>query len=128
TFKSAASANSFVMHFPSRCLAHHNHAMDLPIACTLNEAQLRQRRQTIMDVFRNIQVSVTELPHGYAYTCAASSDALLQMAQLVDLEGTCCPFLTFTIIVEAGGKRIRLEVTGPQEVKTLITDYFNFSE
>src|ERR1051326_2482255 len=99
--------------------------MDLPIACTLSEAEFRQRRQAILEVFRGIHVSAMELPDGFAYTFAATSDALLQIAQLVGLERKCCAFLTFKIIVEGGAAQIRLEVTGPKEAKMLIADYFD---
>jgi hypothetical protein len=100
--------------------------MDLPIACTLNEAELHQRRQAIMDVFRSMQVSVSELPDGYAFTCSATSEALQRIAQLVDLERPCCPFLTFKIVVEAAQAVMRLEVTGSGEAKKVIAEYFNF--
>ena len=50
--------------------------MDLPIVCTLNEADLQKRRQAIMNVFRNMQVGVSELPDGYAYSFSATSEAL----------------------------------------------------
>jgi hypothetical protein len=100
--------------------------MDLPIACTLTEAELRQRRQTIMDTFRTRHVTVTELADGYAYTFAATSEALLQIAQLVDLERQCCPFLTFKIVLEAAAGPMRLEVTGPKEAKKVIAEYFSF--
>jgi hypothetical protein len=98
--------------------------MDLPIACTLSEAELRQRRRDILESFRRLQVSVKELPDGYAYSFAATREALLQVAQLVDLERGCCPFLSFKIVVEAAGP-MRLEVTGPGESKAVIADYFN---
>jgi hypothetical protein len=99
--------------------------MDLPIACTLTGAQLRQRRKTIMGAFRKRRVSVAELPDGYACTFPATSEALLQIAELVDMERECCAFLTFKIVVEAGGGPMRLEVTGPKEAKAVIADYFN---
>ena len=82
-------------------------AMDLPIVCTLNEAQLRERRQVIIDVFANMHVGVTELEDGYAFTFPASSSMLRQIAQLVDLERQCCAFLTFKIVVEARNTSIR---------------------
>jgi hypothetical protein len=103
-----------------------NFNMDLPIACTLTEAELRQRRQTVKDAFRNMRVNVTELQDGYAYSFGATSEALLQIARLVDMERKCCPFLTFKIVVEAGGGPMRLEVTGLMEAKAVIADYFNF--
>lgn len=99
--------------------------MDLPIACTLTEAGLRQRRQTIIDVFRTMRVTVTELPDGYAYSFAATPETLLQVAQVVDLERKCCPFLTFKIVVGAAGEPMRLEVTGPKEAKGVISDLFS---
>src|SRR5438046_924051 len=100
--------------------------MDLPIACTLAEAEMRQRRQAIMDTFRNARVSVTELSDGYAYTFEASSDALTRIAQLVDLERQCCPFLSFKIVVEAATAPMRIEVTGPTDAKKVIAEFFNF--
>jgi hypothetical protein len=100
--------------------------MDLPIACTLSEAELRERRQTIMDFFRRAHVATTELPDGYAFTFATTPETLLQVAQLVDMERQCCPFLTFAIVVEAGKGPLRLEVTGPAEARKVIAEYFNF--
>jgi hypothetical protein len=80
-----------------------------------------------MDAFRKMRVSVTELQDGYAYSFGATSEALLQIVQLVDMERECCPFLTFKIVVEAGGGPMRLEVTGPMEANAMIRDYFNFA-
>jgi hypothetical protein len=98
--------------------------MDLRIACTLTGPDLRERRQAVMDAFRSMQVSVSELPDGYAFIFPASSEALQRIAELVDLEQQCCPFLTFKIVVEAAQAAIRLEVTGPGEAKTVIAEYF----
>jgi hypothetical protein len=101
--------------------------MDLPIACTLTEAELRQRRHDIMDAFRRMDVTATELPDGYAFTLIATSDRLKQITQLVDMERQCCPFLTFKIVVEAGGGPMRLEVTGPKPAKVIIAEYFTLA-
>jgi hypothetical protein len=38
-----------------------------PIACTLTEAELRERRRTILDSVRAAALDVTPLPLGYAY-------------------------------------------------------------
>jgi hypothetical protein len=102
--------------------------MDLPIVCTLSEAEFRHRRQAIMDVFSRMQVAVSELPDGYAFSFAATSEALLQIAQLVDMERQCCSFLTFKIVVEAGRGPMRLELTGPKNANAVIAEYFNFEK
>ncbi len=98
--------------------------MGLPIACTLNDAEMQERRQTVLDAFRNAALDVTSLPLGYAYHFAPSSALPAQIVSLVDLERQCCPFLTFKIIVAADNQEICLEVTGPQEAKPVIADFF----
>lgn len=81
-----------------------------------------------MDAFSRMKVTVTELPNGYAYTFPATSDTLLQITQFVDMERQCCAFLTFKIVVEAAQAGMRLEVTGTEEAKKVIADYFNCGE
>jgi hypothetical protein len=101
--------------------------MGPPIACTLNDAEMREHRRTILDAFRGAARGVTSLPLGYAYHFAPTSEMLAQIASLVDLERQCCPFLTFKIIVAADSQAICLEVTGPAEAKPLIADFFGSS-
>ncbi|HSZ60609.1 MAG TPA: hypothetical protein VK828_02355 [Terriglobales bacterium] len=98
-----------------------------PIACTLNDAEMRERRRTVLDAFRSAAVDVTSLPLGYAYHFAPTSAMLMQIVSLVDLERLCCPFLTFTIIVAADNQGLCLEVTGPPEAKPVIADFFGSS-
>ena len=100
--------------------------MDIPVACTLTEAELRERRQIIMDAFGNTNVAVAELDEGYVFTFPASSETLRRIAELVDLERQCCAFLTFKIVVEAANAAMQLEVTGPGQAKKVIAEYFNF--
>jgi hypothetical protein len=98
--------------------------MQIPIACTLSEAEMRERRRTILDSVRDATRTVTDLPEGYAYCFEAKPELILQLARLVDLERVCCGFLTFRIIAEAGNKSICLEITGPPEAKPVIADIF----
>ncbi len=98
--------------------------MNLPVACTLTEAEMRERRQTILDSVRRAALNVKSLPLGYAYGFEPTSEVLAHLSCLVDLERQCCPFLTFRIVVEAGNQPICLEVTGPLEAKTVIADFF----
>ncbi len=98
--------------------------MGLPIACTLTEAEMRERRKTILDAVRNSVLDVASLPLGYAYRFAPTSEVLTRLAHLVDLERQCCSFLTFRITIEAGNQPICLEITGPPEAKVVIGDFF----
>jgi len=97
--------------------------MDLPVVCTLTEAELKERRQTFLKAIREVAVDVVPLPSGYAYSFAPASEILMQLAKLVDMERQCCRFLTFKIVVEPGAA-VRLEVTGPPEAKPAIAEFF----
>jgi|SRR5688572_28142546 len=98
--------------------------MDSPIACTLTEGQMRERRAKILEPFRSNTHLSEVLPGGYAYMFDAGTDALVHVARLVNLERQCCPFLSFAIRAVAGDATIRLEITGPPEAKELIADFF----
>ncbi|MGH9395585.1 MAG: hypothetical protein ACRD18_01870 [Terriglobia bacterium] len=98
--------------------------MALPTACTLSEAEMRERRRTILDAVRGAVLNVTPLPLGYAYRFDPTSEVLALLGRLVDLERQCCPFLTFRIVVEAGNQPICLEITATPEAKAVIADFF----
>ena len=98
--------------------------MDLPVACTLTESQMRERRREILEPFRaNIRRSEV-LPGGYAYLLEAVPDTLIRVVRLVDLERQCCPFLNFVIRITPGDPAIRLEISGPPQAKAIIADFF----
>jgi len=94
-----------------------------PIACTLTDAEMRERRETVLDSVRRAVIDITPLPDGYAYRFDTTSEILSHLARLVDLERQCCPFLTFRIIVKAGRQPICLEITGPPEAKAVIAGF-----
>ena len=98
--------------------------MELPIVCTLTEAELRDRRRTVLDPMKEAAISSEELPDGYAYVFPASSEVLAQLSRAVDMESRCCRFLTFRIIVQSGSQHIRLEVVGGSQAKSVIVDFF----
>jgi hypothetical protein len=97
--------------------------MDLPIVCTLTEAELRERRRTVLDSIRDTAISVGENDDGYSFRFIPTPDALAKLSNLVELERQCCQFLTFKIIVKPQ-QPILLEVTGPPGSKAVIADFF----
>jgi hypothetical protein len=98
--------------------------LHLPIICTLPEAEMTERRRTVLDPIKDAVIESEELPDGYAYSFSASSEVLAQLSRLVEMERQCCRFLTFRIVVEAGNGPIRLEVVGTPEAKSVIADFF----
>ena len=100
-----------------------NIPMDLPIICSLSEAELQERRRTILDSIGNSACGVVEIPNGYSFSFVPTSELLARLSNLVELERQCCQFLTFKIVVEPQ-QPIRLEVSGPPESKAMLADFF----
>jgi hypothetical protein len=94
-----------------------------PIACTLTDGEMRERRAMVLDSVRRSVLDITPLPDGYMCRFEATSETLSQLASVVDLERQCRAFLSFRIIVEAGRHPICLEITGPPAA--VIADFFD---
>lgn len=92
----------------------------LPIACTLTDSELQERRRTTLQKVRSGVVEVRELEDGYAYCFPSEGEWLAELANLVNLERQCCPFLRFRIAVEPNGGPTWLELTGPEGTKDFL--------
>lgn len=99
--------------------------MTLPIACSLTDSELQERRRDVLHKVRSAVVDVRELDNGYAYCFHSDSECLIELAQLVSLERQCCPFFHFAIIVEPGNGPIWLEMIGPDGTKEFLTTTFD---
>jgi hypothetical protein len=97
---------------------------DLPIACELTSAELQQRRETVLPAVRRSVERVEEIKNGFAFFFSPDGDRLKELANLIDLERRCCPFLRFTLTVEAGGGQLILEITGPEGTREFLKDLF----
>ena len=64
--------------------------------------------------------SCNELRGGYLFEFEASSERLHQLAELIDAERRCCPFLTFVLQVPAHKNALILKIKGPEGAKQLI--------
>ena len=98
--------------------------MSLPIACSLTNAELQERRQDVLRKARGAVTRVRELENGYAYCFPSDGKWLADLATLVNLERQCCPFLRFVITVESGDAPIWLEMTGPEGTKEFLGSTF----
>ena len=65
--------------------------MEFSLACTLSEPELRERRRLVLEPIRAAAVRLTPLPAGLACSFNASSEMLIKLAQLVDLERQSLP-------------------------------------
>lgn len=98
---------------------------ELPIACSLTETELRERRSEVLGKAARAIVEVQEQEDGYAYRFRPDDEALEQLFRLVSLERKCCQFLRFRVTAEPGEGPLWLEVTGPSGAKEFISALFN---
>jgi len=97
----------------------------LPVACSLTEAELQERRRDVLQKLRSVVAEVRETEDGYVYQFPSKPLAITELANLVELEHECCPFLAFRLTVEPGDAPIQLEITGPQGTKDFLREIFN---
>ena len=93
---------------------------NLPIACTLSESELEQRRREVLQRVRDAVSSVEELEHGFIYKFTAAPGRIDELGNLIALEHACCPFLRFSLTIEPGDGAISLELTGPIGTKEFL--------
>ena len=87
--------------------------------CRLAGAESRDRVTASRKVLRSAQAR-NELCDGYVFQFEASSERLHQLAELIDAERQCCPFLTFVLQVPPHKDALVLKIKGPEGAKRLI--------
>ena len=87
---------------------------DMPVACALTAAKLRDRERWLVEALGAATERVERLPNGYAIQLRGTHETLINIAELIGLERQCCPFLTFTLTVEPAEGPIHLSLTGPE--------------
>ena len=86
---------------------------DLPVACTLDPATLKTRREGLLrELLRRAEHGEAGVD-GYRLRFAPSEDALTLIASAISAERLCCRFLRFTLTVEPDEGPIHLDLTGP---------------
>jgi hypothetical protein len=97
---------------------------DLPVACSLMPAELEERRRNVLSKVRGAVSGVTELKDGFRYQLASDDNLIPELANLIQFEHECCPFLTFRMTVEPGAGAVSLEMPGPEGTKEFLEEIF----
>jgi len=100
---------------------------EIPVACALTDKQLQQRRKDYLEKIAASLDGFKELESGFSYRFPLREGVLQDLAEIVDLERQCCPFLSFRIILEAGDNSVSLELTGAKGTKETIKALFNWN-
>ena len=100
------------------------------LACRLDAltAAQRERHRSLSEKLVGAVMSARELADGWEMSLDLSKirDAkgspycVVELAEWVDLESRCCPFVDFAIAASGRGGPVRLRLTGGEGVKELI--------
>ena len=100
---------------------------EIPIACYLTDKELQQRRKNYLDEAAESLIDSAELSDGFVYRFPLAESTLQNLAEIIDLERKCCPFLNFRLILEAGDDFVSLELTGAEGTKEIVKSLFNWN-
>jgi len=99
----------------------------LPIACSLTNAELREREATLLAQFRSAIIKTEELQEGYAFRIPGDGERIRQVAGLIVAERECCPFLVFELSALPNMGPVTVRVTGPAGAKEFLSSLLGMS-
>ena len=94
--------------------------LELPIACALDQAQFAERKRLVEHLAKQA-IERQTLPNGVRLRFEPILGRAAELAKFVDMERSCCPFLTFRIDAKPG-EPISLELTGPIPAQPIIRE------
>lgn len=100
---------------------------EIPIACSLTDKELQERRKNVLEKAAQSLTSVRELNDGFSYQFPAEDSILEDLITVINLERKCCPFLNFKLSIEAQNGFVSLELTGQKGTKEMIQSHFNWN-
>jgi hypothetical protein len=74
----------------------------------------------VLQKVRTAALELKESAAGFAYRFPPDASLLADLFTMIQLEHQCCPFLKFTLTVEAGDGPTWLEMTGPPGTKEFL--------
>jgi hypothetical protein len=95
----------------------------IPIACTLNTTEFHERERDVLQKLLPKAIR-TESEKGYVYHFPSDDECFREIAEFIELERQCCPFLDFKLTVPRGSGEIILELSGPPGAKAFIGSTF----
>jgi len=95
---------------------------DTPYACNLNvlEKQEQEEFESVAHLLFDAVKETLELEKGYAFRFLNQPSKLVQIAQFIERESRCCPFVQFKLDVEASTGPVWLSITGEDEAKAFL--------
>jgi hypothetical protein len=102
---------------------------EIIIACDPNAISPDQRERWLevaTQMYAAVQ-EVQELPDGYAFRLPSSSEMLPIVAEELNYDRLCCPFIRYTLEIEPNGGPFWLRFTGGEGIKEFLRISFESS-
>jgi hypothetical protein len=92
------------------------------LACDLTalNPEQRERYQHVRERLHESQQEIREVTNGYTFRYPVDDSILSLLAEFMDIEGRCCPFLNFALDVKTERGPAWLTLTGPEGVKEFL--------
>ena len=102
---------------------------EIPLACRMDalDAAGRARHGTLVAELKSNVQALEELPEGYAIRFPARPYLFLRVAEWIELERACCPFLTIRLELEHANHSMRVSLTGPAGTKDFLRAELNLA-
>lgn len=97
------------------------------VACRLTTPELAARLAELRSGLLAQVTSVSRLTDGIRLALSATDDLVEDSLEFIRFERQCCPFLGFAISLQPDAALFSLDITGPAEAQTFITDTFTHS-
>ena len=94
-----------------------------PLACVPNAVPADQQEywvNTIAPKLYGAVLEIKELPNGWAWRLPSTSETLLLIAEDLNVERLCCPFVNYTLEIEPNQRPFWLRMTGGEGVKEFL--------
>ena len=90
------------------------------IACSLTTAEFRDREAQLLAQFRAAIVEAQEIPNGYSFRLPGDRKSIILIAELIEAERECCPFLTFEVTALPDRGPVMVRVSGPAGAREFV--------
>lgn len=95
--------------------------LEIPVACTLTEREQRARRKAIRETIAMHLAVVEDLPDGHLLRFEPRPGMREAIEAFIALESQCCAFLRFALTEGEREHEWKLEVTGPEGSKAIVS-------
>jgi hypothetical protein len=99
----------------------------IPIVCSLTDKELRERREKYHNRVAGSLIESEELDNGTRFRFRIGNSTLVDLAEIINLERDCCPFLSFSLAIDTGSNTVSLEMIGPGKTREIIRSLFNWN-